>query len=56
MEVEKFSKNELKVRLRELEEEYRLARSGLFVGGITSMGAILAVLVSFPSFLPRLRS
>ena len=47
MESKKLSKNELNMKLSELEEEYRFARSGLFVGGITSICAIVTVLFSF---------
>jgi hypothetical protein len=44
---EKLSENELRVKLRELEEESRLSRSGLYVGGISAMCAMFAVLASF---------
>jgi len=38
---------ELQIKLKQLEEEYRLARSGLKIGSITALVAIVAVIFSF---------
>ena len=43
MPENKISKNELKIRLKELEEEYRLARNGLIGGFIIILFSIVAV-------------
>jgi len=48
MDGRENSKNELQIKLTDLEEEYRLARFSLVVGGIRFFVVVLVVIFTLP--------